>query len=367
MAIKPFKIAIEQDILNRIQQKLNDTVISPFPEDAGWEKGTSIEYMSEVLEYWKNTYHWRKQEALLNRWKHYKANVNNSQIHFIHEKGKGENPKSILLTHGWPDSFYRFDKIIELLTNPQDGGQSYNVIIPSLPGFGFSDTFSLEDTPDFWVKLMTEELEYREFYAVGGDIGAIITKKMAEKYPKIVKAIHLTEVGLPSGNEEILKTSQVVRDFAMALPGDIMQLGAFLLLQGSKPQTLAFALNDSPLGYAAWVIEKFNDWTENNGKEENSFSKDELLTHIMIYLVSNTVQASLHTYYQWTKLNPTAYISVPTAVMQFPKEPIVPPKEWVQSQVNLLRYSISPSGGHFTAWENPVLFAEELKVFFKQY
>lgn len=236
-----------------------------------------------------------------------------------------------------------------------------------MPGFGFSDTFSLEDTPDLWVTLMKDELGYQEFYAAGGDIGAIITKKMAEKYPKIIKAIHLSEVGLPSGNEDILQTSNIVRDFAMALPAGIMQLGAFLLLQGSKPQTLAFALNDSPLGYAAWVIEKFNDWTDNNGKEENTFSKDELLTHIMIYLVSNTIQSSLHTYYQWTKLTPTGYIAAPTAVLQFPKEPIVPPKEWVESQVNLVRYSLSRSGGHFTAWENPELFVSDLTAFFKNY
>jgi len=367
MAIQPFTVAIEQHILDRIAHKLNSAVINPLPAGAGWEKGTSIAYMSELLEYWKNKYDWRKHEVLLNRWKHYTATINNKQLHFIYEKGKGENPKPIILTHGWPDSFYRFDKVIELLTDPSDGGQPYDVIIPSLPGFGFSDTFPLENTPDAWVKLMKEELGYQEFYAVGGDIGASITKKMAKKYPEIVKAIHLSEVGLPSGHEDILKTSEVVRNFAAALPAGIMQLGAFLLLQGSKPQTLAFALNDSPLGYAAWVTEKFNDWTDNNGKEENTFNKDELITHIMIYLVSNTVQSSLHTYYEWTKLTPTGYITTPTAVIQFPKEPIVPPKEWVESQVNLVHYTIAPSGGHFTAWEAPEVFVEDLKKLFKEY
>lgn len=253
------------------------------------------------------------------------------------------------------------------MTNPKNGGQSYDVVIPSLPGFGFSDAFALENTPEIWQKLMTEVLGYSEFFAVGGDIGAIITKKLAEKFPKNVKAIHLTEVGLPVGNEEILQTSETVRNFAMALPAGIMQVGAFLLLQASKPQTLAFALADSPLGYASWVTEKFNDWTENNGSDEKTFSKDELLTHIMIYLVSQTVQSSLHTYYDWTKLSPTAKIEVPTAVAQFPKEPIVAPKEWVESQVNLQQYTEMVSGGHFPAWEEPVAFVDDLNGFFSRF
>lgn len=367
MNIQPFKIAIEQNILDGIKNKLNHSVINPNPANNGWGKGTNIEYMQSLLTYWKTNYDWRKQEAKLNKFNHFKTEIDGNTVHFIYEKSKNKNARPVILTHGWPDSFYRFHKIIELLTNPKDGGQSYDVIIPSLPGFGFSDDFTLESTPDIWQKLMTEVLGYDQFYAVGGDIGAIITKKLAEKYPQNVKAIHLTEVGLPAGNEAILQTSETVRDFAMALPAGIMQVGAFLLLQGSKPQTLAFALADSPLGYAAWVTEKFNDWTDNNGAEEISFSKDELLTHIMIYLVSETVQSSLHTYYDWTKLTPTAKIKVPTAVAQFPKEPIVPPKEWVESQVNLQRYTEMPSGGHFPAWEEPALFVEDLNAFFSQY
>lgn len=367
MSLQPFKIAIEQSVLDAIVDKLNRSVISPLPANKGWERGTEIEYMESLLIYWKTDFDWRKQEDRLNKFNHFKAEINGSMVHFIYEKSNNKNAKPLILTHGWPDSFYRFYKIIELLTNPKDGGQSYDVIIPSLPGFGFSDAFPLENAPDIWQKLMTEVLSYEHFYAVGGDIGAIITKKLAEEYPENVKAIHLTEVGLPSGNEAILKTSQTIRDFAMALPPGLMQVGAFLLLQASKPQSLAFALADSPLGYAGWVTEKFNDWTDNNGSEENTFSKDELLTHIMIYLVSQTVQSSLHTYYDWTKLTPTEKIGVPTAVAQFPKEPIIPPIEWVESQVNLQRYTIMPSGGHFPAWEEPILFVEDLNAFFKAY
>ena len=146
-----------------------------------------------------------------------------------------------------------------------------------------------------------------------------------------------------------------------------MQVGAFLLLQASKPQTLAFALNDSPIGYAAWVIEKFNDWTDNNGAKEETFSKDELLTHIMLYLVSDTVQSSLHTYYDWTRLKPTEKIPVPSAYAQFPKEPIVPPREWVESRLNLLRYTNMRNGGHFGAWESPELYYTDLKEFFSNF
>jgi len=365
--MQSFIIDIDESILSVIQNKIIQAIVNPLPARVGWERGTSIEYMQDLLSYWQTSYDWRKQEAELNKFKHFKTVINGSAVHFIYEKSKNEHAKPLILTHGWPDSFYRFHKIIELLTNPKNGGQSYDVIIPSLPGFGFSDAFDLASTPDAWRTLMVDVLGYQSFYALGGDIGAIITKKLAAKYPQHVKAIHLTEVGLPAGNEAILQTSETVRNFAMALPAGIMQVGAFLLLQGSKPQTLAFALADSPLGYAAWVTEKFNDWTDNNGAEENTFTKDELLTHIMIYLVTGTVQSSLHTYYDWTKLSPTSKIETPVAVAQFPKEPIVPPKEWVESQVNLQRYTIMPAGGHFPAWEEPELFVEDLNSFFGQY
>jgi pimeloyl-ACP methyl ester carboxylesterase len=364
---RPFRIAIEQEVLDSIASKLAKATINPNPANAGWERGTNIEYMQELLAYWQTKYDWNKQEAELNKFNHNIIEIDDKQIHFIHEKGKGPNPKPLILTHGWPDSFYRFHKLIELLTNPADGGQSFDVIIPSLPGFGFTDSFPLENAPLVWTKLMTDELGYQSFYAAGGDIGAIITMKLAEQFPGQVKAIHLTEVGNPVGNEAILQTSEVVRNFAIALPVGIMQIGAFLLLQGSKPQTLAFALNDSPLGYAAWVTEKFNDWTDNQGAKENTFTKDELLTHIMIYLVSSTVQSSFHTYYNWTKLNPTIKIEVPTAVAQFPKEPIIAPKEWIESRVNLQRFTVMPSGGHFPAWEEPILYCDDLREFFSQH
>ena len=367
MTMKPFKISIDQNVLDRIQAKVNATQIDADPANIGWTLGTSIEYMQELLSYWTTNYDWRKQEALLNQYDHFTTEIDGKQVHFVHVKGKGANAKPLLLTHGWPDSFYRYYKVIDLLTNPTDGSQPYDVVIPSLPGFGFTESFPLEKAADMWATLMTYVLGYSEFFAAAGDIGATITKKLAEKYPINVRAIHLTEVGLPVGNEAILQTSEVVRNFAMALPGGLMQVGAFLLLQGSKPQTLAFALADSPLGYAAWVTEKFNDWTANQASNENKFTKDELLTHIMIYLVSGTVQSSLHTYYDWTKLAPTAKIDVPTAVAQFPKEPIVPPKEWVESQVNLQRYTQMPTGGHFPAWEEPVLYSTDLKAFFANY
>ncbi|MGI4870875.1 MAG: epoxide hydrolase family protein [Janthinobacterium lividum] len=367
MTITPFKIAIAQTVLDRLQDKLQHADITPEPV-TGWQKGTSIAYMQELLAYWRTSFNWRTQEAELNQYPHFTTEINGQRVHFLHIKGQGPNPRPLLLTHGWPDSFYRFHKVIPLLTDPAahggDAAASFDLIIPSLPGFGFSELAPLETTADTWQQLMTERLGYEKFYAAGGDIGAIITKKLAERYPTNVVAIHLTEVGLPTGTEPILQTSETVRNFAGNLPGFLFQEGAFLLLQGSKPQTLAFALVDSPLGYAAWVTEKFNAWTDNNGNLENAFTKDELLTHIMLYLVSGSVQSSLHAYYDWTKLAPTPIITVPTAFASFPKEPIVPPREWVEANVNLLQYSQMPAGGHFPAWEEPVLYSDDLRTFF---
>jgi len=367
MKRKLFKINIQQSVLDTIDVKLASANISLAHAGFGWQRGTDANYMKEVVDYWRTKYDWRKQETALNRFDHYTVNIRGHQVHFIYQKGKGAGAKPLLLTHGWPDSFYRFDKVIDLLTNPSNGDQSFDVVIPSLPGFGFTERFPLDTTADIWAELMTNELGYETFYAAGGDIGGTITMQLAEKHPANVKAIHLTDVGLPTGNETILQTSAVVREFASAIPQGLMKLGAFLLLQASKPQTLAFALNDSPLGYAAWVIEKFNDWTDNNGKREESFTKDELLTHIMLYLVSDSVQSSLHTYYDWTKLVPTEKLEVPAAYAQFPMEPIVPPREWVESRLNLKRYNHISKGGHFGAWESPELYYKDLKEFFLEF
>lgn len=362
-----FKISIQQSVLDTIYLKLANSNISLTHAKFGWQRGTDANYLNELVSYWKNSFDWRKQENELNRFDHYTAKIQGKQIHFIYQKGKGTNSKPLLLTHGWPDSFYRFNKVIDWLTNPGNGEQSFDVIIPSLPGFGFTDSFPLELTADIWVDLMTKELGYNTFYAAGGDIGGTITIQLAEKYPEYVKAVHLTDVGLPVGDEAILQTSAAVREFAAAIPQGLMQVGAFLLLQASKPQTIAYALNDSPVGYAAWVIEKFNDWTANNGAREEVFSKDELLTHIMLYLVSDTVQSSLHTYYDWTKLAPAKKVQVPSAFAQFPKEPILPPREWVESRINLQRYTIMARGGHFGAWECPELYYTDLKEFFSEF
>jgi pimeloyl-ACP methyl ester carboxylesterase len=367
MTITPFTISVAEAVLDHIQQKVLHADIVPEPA-TGWQRGTSIAYVQELLAYWQTGYDWRQQEAELNRYPQFTTEIAGRRVHFLHIKGQGPNPQPLILTHGWPDSFYRFHKVIPLLTNPaahgNETGQSYDVVIPSLPGFGFSDLAPLESTADTWHQLMTEGLGYERFFAAGGDIGAIITKKLAERYPASVRGIHLTEVGLPTGTEAVLQTSEAARAFATGLPGFLFQEGAFLLLQGSKPQTLAFALVDSPLGYAAWVTEKFNAWTDNRGNLENTFTQDELLTHIMIYLVSGSVQSSLHAYCDWTKLVPTAKIAVPTAVASFHKEPIVPPREWVESCVNLQRYTEMPAGGHFPAWEEPALYSADLRAFF---
>lgn len=367
MTITPFQINIAQAVLDKLQAKLRHADVVPEPATS-WQKGTSIAYMQELLAYWQTSYDWRQQEAELNRYPQFTTEINGQQVHFLHIKGQGPNPKPLLLAHGWPDSFYRFQKVIPLLTAPADGTtQSFDLVIPSLPGFGFSDLAPLEITADTWHHLMTNGLGYEQFYAAGGDIGGSITQQLAARYPTSVRAIHLTNVGLPTDTEPILQTSEIIRNFAGGLPGFLFQEGAFLLLQGSKPQTLAFALVDSPLGYAAWVTEKFNAWTDNHGNIENAFTKDELLTHIMLYLVSGSVQSSLHAYYDWTKLMPPEKMGVPAAFASFPKEPVVPPREWVAATVNLQQYTEMPAGGHFSAWEEPVRYSDDVRSFFARH
>ena len=224
MKTEVFKINIEQSVLDTIYSKLANANISLSHAAFGWQRGTDANYLKDLVDYWRTQYDWRKQEKELNRFNHYTAKIQGHKVHFIYQKGKGANTKPLLLTHGWPDSFYRFDKVIDLLTSPDDGDQSFDVIIPSLPGFGFTDHFPLEITADIWAELMSSELGYQTFYAAGGDIGGTITMQLAEKYPANVKAIHLTDVGLPAGNEPILQTSAVVREFAAAIPQGLMQV-----------------------------------------------------------------------------------------------------------------------------------------------
>ncbi|PSL47340.1 pimeloyl-ACP methyl ester carboxylesterase [Chitinophaga niastensis] len=371
--MKPFKIEIAQDVLNDLKTRLTLTRWTDEPENAGWNYGTNPTYLRELVDYWQNKYDWRKQEEMLNSFPQFKADIDGITIHFIYVKGKGANAKPLILTHEWPDSFYRFYKVIPMLTDPAshggDANQSFDVIIPSIPGFGFSGQVAVSSvkTAELWAKLMTVVLGYKTFFAAGA---SFTTKTLALQYPDTVKAIHLTDVGYPNGMEDWSKMSPAEQEFGQAIQRWFFTEGAFNMIQSTKPQTLGYGLNDSPVGLASWLLEKFNAWSDNKGNIENSFSKDELLTYIMIYWVSQTINTSIRTYLEDARAayshggpQPEKRVEVPTGVAVFPGDADFP-IEWAERKVNVQQFTKMPKGGRFAAMEEPALWANDIRTFF---
>jgi microsomal epoxide hydrolase len=365
--VKPFKIDVPQAVLDDVQQRLQRTRWADSPENPEWNYGTNPVYLKELVAYWQNGYDWRKHEAALNRLPHFTTSVDGIHLHFIHVKSGDKNAKPLLLTHGWPDSFYRYYKVIPMLAN-------YDLVIPSIPGFGFSDHVANNEDRNaaIFKKLMTDVLGYSTFYAAGGDLGTAITKSIANQFPEAVKAIHLTDVGYGTGMEDWSQMSAPEQEFGKFLQHWWYTEGAYNMLHSTKPQTLAFALNDSPAGLASWIVEKLFAWTDNGGRLDNSLTKDEVLTNIMIYWVTQTINSSMRTYLESARgvyttpggLQSYKRVSVPTGVASFPGEAPIP-KEWAERWVNVQRFTKMPKGGHFAALETPEAWVGELNAFFE--
>lgn len=375
MTVQPFRIDIPQSTLDDLAERLADTRWPTPIDGAGWDYGTSQGYLQELVVYWRSGYDWRAHEAQLNQLPHFRAEVGGLGIHFIHARGRGPSPVPLLLTHGWPDSFYRMARLIPLLTDPAryggDAGQSFDVIVPSLPGFGFSDRPRGADigsarTAALWATLMTEVLGYERFAAGGGDIGSEVTLHLAHQRPELLLGLHLTDVSYPLAPPEGAPPSADAQRYFAGLQSWFHQESAYMMLQATKPQTIGFPLSDSPAGLAAWMVEKFRAWGDCGGNIESRFSKDELLTNIMIYWATETIASSARMYYanmrSPERLWPAPRIEVPVAIAHF--NDLIPPREWVEHAMNVQRWTEMPRGGHFAAMEEPELLAEDLRAFF---
>jgi pimeloyl-ACP methyl ester carboxylesterase len=373
MKAKPFQIKVPQTIITDLKKRLKQTRWPDEVEGAGWEYGTNLAYMKELADYWQTKYDWREQEAALNKFSHFKADIDGTNIHFIHERGKGPNPTPLLLLQGWPDSFYRFYKIIPMLTDPEkyDGKaeDSFDVIVPSLPGFGFSDRPET-DVSTLLARLMTEVLGYSRFAAHGGDVGSGLTETLAINHAASLVGIHLMDIpythlftispeGLSDAEKKYLETGQAWQ----------MTEGGYAMIQASKPQTLSYGLNDSPTGLAAWIVEKFRAWSDCNGDVETRFSKDELLTNITLYWATETIGSSFLPYYDshYSSAQQTERIDVPTGVAIFPKDIVPAPRDFAERFFNIQRWTEMPRGGHFAALEEPELLAKDMQEFFRQF
>ena len=370
-----FKIDIPDDVIQKIYTRVKEYPWHEMPDDGGWSYGTNLEYMKELCDYWINKFNWREQEREINKFHHYTSFVNDINIHFIHEKGSGSSPLPLLISHGWPGSIVEFLKIIDPLAHPEKYAgnieDAFDVIVPSLPGFGFSDHPSRPIGPRKMAKyfdlLMTNSLGYTKYLAQGGDWGGAISSWLGFEHTAC-QAIHINILNVrhpdgPKGKEE----EEWVKNFEIE---QIMENG-YRNQQATKPQTLSYAMMDSPVGVAAWIIEKFNSWSDTVGDDiESVHSKDLLLTNIMIYLITKTFNTASWIYYGRREeggriISPEGKrVEVPTAAALFPAELLSwPPRSYVERIYNIKQWTEMPRGGHFAALEQPDLLIKDIRTF----
>jgi len=382
MKVRPFTIAVENSVLDDLRQRLADTRWPDEIPNTGWDYGSNLTYIKELVDYWRTDFDWRAQEAELNAFNHFKSEVDGLDIHFIHEKGKGPNPIPLIITHGWPSCFFEMTKIIPLLADPAsyggDAADSFDVVAPSLPGFGFSDHaqdrgMEIQRVAGMWNKLMSQNLGYPKFGAQGGDIGSGVTARLGFAHSDTLYGIHLTSITRPT--PYLGPGSKPVTDAEQALITQrdkwFQDEGGYNHIQGTKPQTLAYGLNDSPVGLAAWIVEKYRTWSDCGGDVEKSYTKDELLTIVTIYWVTQTISSSTRMYFEnqkhlWT-MEKDQKVPTPAGMAMFPQEISKPPREWGERSYHVRRWTEMASGGHFAALEEPQLLAEEVRAFFRDF
>jgi len=374
--IKPFKISIPDKTLLEIYNKVKNYPWHEMPDDGGWKYGSNLDYMKEISSYWVNDFDWRKHEAEINNFSNFTTIVDDIEMHFIHEKGSGSNPTPLLLMHGWPGSVVEFLHIIEKLAHPEKFGgnieDAFDVIAPSLPGFGFSGRPSKPIGPRKMAailnKLMTENLEYKNYLAQGGDWGATIANWIGYDHSKTCKAIHIN--CLTMRHPEGTKTKEE-EEWQKRFDKDQVMQDGYRTQQATKPQTLSYGMMDSPVGVAAWIIEKMYSWSDlKNGDIESTYTKDTLLANIMVYIVTKTFNTASWIYYgrreEGGRFFPNDFkkIEIPTAAAVFPAEMSEwPPRSYVDRIFNIIQWTEMPSGGHFAALEEPDFLVDDLVKF----
>ncbi len=380
MAIEKFTINVADAVLADLNRRLDATRWPDALENVGWEMGSSLGYMQSLAEYWRKTYDWRRQEAALNQLPQYRIALDGFHIHFAHVRSKAPKPLPLIITHGWPGSFMEMAKIIPLLTDPEAHGgkaeDAFDVVVPSLPGYGFSDRprergMNPFKVAELWAQLMGE-LGYERFAAQGGDWGSAVATALGLDHAQCIIGIHLNYIAgrfLLGGTLNQPPADDVAKSYLRELRGWWDMEGGYSHIQSTKPQTLGYGLNDSPVGLAAWIIEKFRTWSDCSGDVESIFTRDELLTNVMIYWATQTIHSSTRLYYETREhpfqLSPTHRVKPPVAVALFPKEIAMPPRALAERGYNVVRWTAMPRGGHFAAMEEPELFAQDLREFFR--
>ena len=373
---KSFKLNVSDNILKEINLKVKNYPWHEMPDDGGWEYGTNLDYMKEISDYWVNKFDWKKHEAEINKFSNYTTDVDGIKIHYILEKGSGSKAMPLLLMHGWPGSIVEFLHIIEKLAHPEKFGgkeeDAFDVIIPSLPGFGFSGRPTRPIGPrkmsEILNNFMVKNLGYKNYLAQGGDWGATICNWLAYDHSKTCKAIHINclTMRLPDGPQ-----TQEEKDWQNKFDKDQIMQDGYRTQQATKPQTLSYSMMDSPVGIAAWILEKMYFWSDLKNKDlESIYSKDILLTNIMVYIITKTFNTASWIYYgrreEGGRFFPKNFtqIKTPTGIAMFPAEMSEwPPKSYLDRIFNIKQLTKMPKGGHFAAMEQPDLFIQDVVKF----
>jgi pimeloyl-ACP methyl ester carboxylesterase len=369
-SIEPFRIRIEDSVLEDLHDRLARTRFPDQIGGTGWEYGIPVDYLRELVAYWRDSFDWRRQEAGLEVLDHFRTSIDDQAIHFIHARSPHPDALPLLLTHGWPGSVVEFLDVIPRLVDPEsyggDAGDAFHVVAPSLPGYGFSEPprsrgWDVQRIAGAFVELMGR-LGYTHY-------GAQVTTRIAGLDPGHCAAIHLNmALGRPPDTSEPL-TEEEQADLASMKQFGVEESG-YADEQGTKPQTIGAALNDSPAGLLAWIVEKFRTWSDCDGVPENCFTRDQLITNVMLYWVTQTSASSARLYWETKHQERTArtppFVDVPTGVARYPKEVLRWPRSWVERQYNVVHWAVMDRGGHFPAMEQPELFVDDLRRFFRR-
>ncbi len=374
--IEPFHIRVDDPVLEDLRDRLARTRFPDQIDGTGWDGGMPVDYLRELVAHWSDSYDWRANEAILNGFAHFRTRIDGQSIHFIHARSPHPEALPLLITHGWPGSVLEFLDLIPRLTDPEAHGgraeDAFHVIAPSLPGYGFSEPprtrgWDVRRIARAFIDLM-DRLGYDRYGAQGGDWGAQVTSRIAALDPEHCAGIHLNmPIGARPDDPGAL-TEEEQADLAQMASFQRLESG-YAHEQGTKPQTVGMALNDSPAGLLAWIVEKFRAWSDCDGHPENAFTRDQLITNVMLYWVTETPASSARLYWETNQsgvLNEKLpFITTPTGIARYPKEVLRWPRSGVERQYNVTHWAEMPQGGHFAAMEQPGLFADDLRAFFR--
>jgi pimeloyl-ACP methyl ester carboxylesterase len=377
---EPYAPRADPAALDDLRARLRATRWPDTPEDAGWSLGTDLAYLRELVAYWTDGFDWPAQETALARLARFRIPLGGLQIHFVHARAAARRGPvlPLVLSHGWPDSFWRYVKVIPLLADPgshgADPADAFDVVVPDMPGYGYSSRpagLPLDSiaVAGLWAELMGI-LGYARFGAAGGDIGSSVSRYLGLDHPGRVMAVHRTDAGLPVFTGDPVGLAPEERAWLADAAAWGAAEGAYAAMHRTKPQTAAFGVTDSPAGLAAWIVEKLRAWSDCGGDVERSFTKDEILTNVTIYWLTATIGSSMRMYHANSAIPPAQHarrVEVPSGFALFPGDIGHPPRAWLERTTNLVHVTEPIRGGHFAAFEEPEAYAEDLRAFFRPY